>query len=104
MLARLAQGIRLDGKRTLPARFRMARPSGGRGSGNNAWIEAGVIEGRNRQLRRMLEAVGHPVMKLRRTRIGRLRLGKLPSGEWRPLTAGEIEQLRREVAAKAGSR
>jgi len=100
LLARLAKGIRLEGKQTLPARFRVARNSGGAGGGHNAWIEASVVEGRNRLLRRMLEAVGHPVVKLRRTRIGRLKLAKLPSGEWRPLTALEIEQLRQAVHEK----
>lgn len=98
ILSRLAKGIRLEGKQTLPARFRVV------GSGANAWIDAVVVEGRNRLLRKMLEAVGHPVVKLRRTRIARLKLGKLPSGEWRPLTAPEVEQLRQAVGEKAGRR
>jgi pseudouridine synthase len=103
LLARLAKGIRLEGRQTLPARFRLARSGGPGGSGNNAWIEASVIEGRNRLLRRMMESVGHPVVKLRRTRIGRLKLAKLPSGEWRPLTSLEIGQLRQAVAEKVKS-
>ena len=46
LLARLAQGIRLEGRKTLPARFRLARNSGGAGGGHNAWLDASVIEGR----------------------------------------------------------
>ena len=52
-------------------------------------------EGRNRQIRRVLERVGHPVKKLRRTRLGPLRLKGLAMGEWRELTSGELASLRR---------
>ena len=59
-------------------------------------------EGRNRQIRRVLERVGHPVKKLRRTRLGPLRLKGLAMGEWRELTSGELASLRR-AANKAQS-
>ena len=62
-------------------------------TGGKAWIEIAVTEGRNRQVRRMLEAVGVRTEKLRRTRIGTLHLGKLPSGALRRLTAREVGRL-----------
>ncbi|MDE2125923.1 MAG: rRNA pseudouridine synthase [Armatimonadetes bacterium] len=57
-------------------------------------LEITVFEGRNRQVRRMLEAVGHPVTALCRVAIGPLKLGRLPRGRWREMTRGEVEQLR----------
>lgn len=60
-----------------------------------------IHEGRNRQVRRMLEAVGHPVLALHRDSFGSLGLGSLPRGEWRQLQSAEMERLR-EVAAGEG--
>ena len=60
-----------------------------------------IHEGRNRQVRRMCEAVGHPVRRLVRTRIGPLRIGTLAPGEWRELTVDEVRALER--AATAGT-
>ena len=60
-------------------------------------------EGRNRQIRRLCERIGHPVKKLRRTRLGPLRLKGLAMGEWRELTSGELASLKRS-AGKASSR
>ena len=54
-----------------------------------------IHEGRNRQVRRMFDAVGHKVLLLRRVRFGPLELGSLRRGEWRELTAQEVEQLHR---------
>jgi 23S rRNA pseudouridine2605 synthase/23S rRNA pseudouridine2604 synthase len=84
VLRQLAEGIVLDGRRTRPAkvvsldasRFRIV-----------------LREGRNRQIRRMVEAVGGRVETLKRVRFANLRLGKLKPGQWRFLTAGEIENL-----------
>ena len=53
-----------------------------------------IHEGRNRQVRRMCEAVGHPVRRLHRTAYGPLELGTLAPGRWRPLTAEEVAALR----------
>jgi pseudouridine synthase len=88
-LRRLERGVRIEGRPTLPAGVRLVR------RGENPWVEIRIVEGRNRQVRKMLEAVGHPVMRLRRVGYGPLTLGKLPSGGVRPLTSGEIEALRR---------
>jgi 23S rRNA pseudouridine2605 synthase len=62
--------------------------------GTDAWVGLELHEGRNRQVRRMLEAVEHPVRQLRRVRVGPLTLGALPPGAWRLLTPGEVAALR----------
>lgn len=89
-LERLRTGIVLTGRRTLPAVVRLVRRPG-----DNPWIEITIVEGRNRQVRRMLEAIGHPVQKLRRTAYAGLEIGNLPVGGFRRLTPGEVERLRR---------
>ena len=61
--------------------------------GTSTAVEIGIHEGRNRQVRRMCDAVGHPVRRLVRTRIGPLRDGKLKPGEWRRLSASEVRRL-----------
>jgi pseudouridine synthase len=91
-LRRIERGMVLDGKRTLPAKVRMARP------GANAWIEIAVTEGRNRLVRRLFEAVGHPVQRLRRTAVGPIKLGRLPVGSFRTLLDHEVDALRAAVA------
>ena len=53
-----------------------------------------LAEGRNREVRRLLETVGHPVRWLRRVRFGPIRLGELPRGAWRDLSEVEVEELR----------
>ncbi len=87
-LERLRSGLSLDGRRTLPAHVRRM------GRGGNVWIEVGLHEGRKNQLVRMFRAVGHPVLRLRRVRIGPVELGKLAPGATRRLTAVELSQLR----------
>ena len=87
-LRRLREGVDLDDGRTAPARARLAQttPTG-------AALEIVIHEGRNRQVRRMCEAVGHPVRRLVRTRFGPLRDQRLAPGQWRPLTQTEIRAL-----------
>ncbi len=66
----------------------------------NAWISVTIEQGRTRQVRRMCEAIGHPVLRLTRVRLGPLALGDLPRGQWRPLTPAErqaLEALRRRA-------
>jgi 23S rRNA pseudouridine2605 synthase len=84
----LAAGVELEDGRTAPARVRRLGPSR---------LELGLHEGRNRQVRRMLEAVGHPVARLRRTRYAGLGTGRLRPGEHRELTRAEVASLRRLV-------
>jgi 23S rRNA pseudouridine2605 synthase len=91
-LSRLCRGVPLDGKRTGPAKARIVR------RGDNAWVEITIAEGRNRQVRRMFEAVGHPVQRLRRLSYGGVFLGRLPVGQLRPLTDAEIGELSRASA------
>ena len=85
-LRRLREGVELDDGQTLPARVKRLSPDR---------VELTIREGRKRQVRRMLEAVGHPVIALERVRFGPLWLGKLEEGQHRRLTADEIEKLRR---------
>jgi 23S rRNA pseudouridine2605 synthase len=87
-LRRLADGIDLDDGRTAPARARRLGP--GR-------VELTIHEGRKHQVKRMCEAVGHPVRRLHRSRYAGLDLGGLTPGEWRELRADEVEALRRLV-------
>jgi 23S rRNA pseudouridine2605 synthase len=95
-LARLSRGaITLDGKKALPATCRVVR------SGTATWVEITVTEGRKHQVRRMLEAVGHPVQRLRRISYGGVGLGKLPTGRLRALLPPEVERLRRAVVRGA---
>jgi pseudouridine synthase len=88
-LKRLAAGIVVEGRRTLPARVRLLE------AGANAWVEITVVEGRRHQVRNMLEAVGHRVQRLRRIRYGGVELGSLRPGALRALDAREVERLRR---------
>jgi pseudouridine synthase len=90
-LQRLRTGIPLDGRRTLPADVTVLNI--GRRD-RDGILRITIREGRNRQVRRMLEAVGHPVQTLRRTRIGSLSDRQLKPGMWRELTEAEIRRLK----------
>jgi 23S rRNA pseudouridine2605 synthase len=87
-LRRLAAGVDLDDGRTAPARVRRL----GRGR-----LELTIHEGRKHQVKRMCEAVGHPVRRLHRSGYAGLALRGLAPGEWRELTRAEVEALRRMV-------
>jgi 23S rRNA pseudouridine2605 synthase len=92
-LRQLREGIPLDGRRTLPAEATLlnGRPKGLQP--REGVVQITIREGRNRQVRRMLEAVGHPVRELSRTRIGPLTDRRLKRGMWRDLTADEVRTL-----------
>jgi pseudouridine synthase len=97
-LERLARGIRIEGRRTAPARIALVKRAPGIASARKATqgtatLEISLHEGRNRQVRRMCEAIGHPVMRLRRVAIGPIRDPRLKVGEWRELTPQEIRKL-----------
>ena len=89
-LARLRDGVELDDGRTAPAQVRVV----GRHAGASR-IELTLHEGRKHQVRRMCEAVGHPVRRLHRARYAGLDLDGLEPGAWRPLTKREVAALRR---------
>lgn len=97
-LDKLRRGVRIEGKTTLPAEVAVKR------RGPNSWLEVSVVEGRKHQVRRMLQAIGHPVLKLRRVRYDGLELGKLPTGGLRPLSTAEVSRLRRSVGPKPARR
>lgn len=85
-LRRLAEGVELDDGVTAPADVRRLGPS---------TVELSIHEGRNRQVRRMLDVVGHPVRRLHRSRYAGLTLDGLEPGKWRELQASELETLTR---------
>jgi 23S rRNA pseudouridine2605 synthase len=85
LLSRVRAGVQVDGERLACSTVRLLR-SGDR----RAWLEIVLDEGRNRHIRRLLEAVGLGVVRLVRVAIGPLALGTLPKGAWRPLTDVEI--------------
>ena len=92
-LERLRRGIRLDGRSTRSCEIGRTRTTGGRGEGN-AWFTVTLREGKSRQIRRMFEAIGHQVSKLKRVAIGPIRDDRLRPGETRRLTANEVAALR----------
>ena len=89
VLRRLREGVELDDGPTAPARATLVDPS---------VVRLTIHEGRNRQVRRMCEAVGHSVVRLIRTRIGPLADRSLAPGAWRELTGAEVRSLQRAVA------
>lgn len=91
VLEALRQGIPLADGVTRPAGVRVV----GQGGGGTTELEITLHEGRNRQIRRMMATVGHPVVDLLRVRIGPVELGDLPEGRWRRLSPGEVRRLER---------
>ncbi|MFN2577405.1 MAG: pseudouridine synthase [Pyrinomonadaceae bacterium] len=99
-IERLRRGIILEeGKRTAPSEVRKLRESQ-----TNAWFEVTLYEGRNQQIRRMFDEIGHSVIKLTRTRIGKLEVEPLKSGQWRHLSEREVRQLKNIRESKVTSR
>lgn len=89
-LGRLRKGVRLSDGMTAPAKVRRKLSRDG-----CFWLELTIHEGRNRQVRRMLEAVGHPVLHLKRIKLDFLDLTGLSPGSWRELSADEVRRLKR---------
>ncbi len=89
---RLAKGVTIDGRRTAPAEVKAIDPSR---------FQITIREGRNRQVRKMCDAIGHPVAALRRVAIGPIRDARLKAGQWRDLTDDEIKRLRRATNDRA---
>ncbi len=117
-LQRLARGIVIDGRRTAPAKVELVTDQAGarvyargralsaRGGGApravvKATLRIAVHEGRNRQVRNMCDAIGHPVDQLRRIAIGPIRDARLKPGQWRDLTNDEVARLREAVRSRS---
>jgi pseudouridine synthase len=98
-LEHLRRGVELSDGPTRPAVVKRVRDSA-----KYSHLEIAITEGRNRQVRRMIEAVGSKVLKLVRTGIGGVRIGDLKIGSWRPLTASEIASLTVSPTATETSR
>lgn len=97
-LDRLRKGLILDGEKTLPASVRVRRVLKGN-RGPEALIEMVIREGRNRQVRNMCDAIGHPVVQLTRTKIGALTAEGLRPGHVRELRPDEIKTLTKRAAS-----
>lgn len=89
ILVRLSEGIVIDGKKTLPCTVLVLEKEQGR-----VVLQMTISEGRNRQIRKMCEAVGLEVARLKRTSVGPLRLGMLKPGSWRDLRPDELRAIR----------
>ncbi len=97
-LDQLAAGVEIDGSKTAPAVVRMVK------SGEqNDWLSIAIHEGRNRQVRRMCEAVSLSVVRLKRVRYGALSLGPLKPGEFRHLGQAEVDALRNPAQPAVGT-
>jgi 23S rRNA pseudouridine2605 synthase len=92
-LLRLRKGVRVEGQRMAVDRVRVVE------AGNNSWLEVTLHEGKHHEVRRLLEAVGHPVSKLKRIALGPLVLRGLKPGEYRHLTPAEVRAFTRPAAA-----
>jgi 23S rRNA pseudouridine2605 synthase len=93
MVDKLRRGITLEGKRTLPCDIERIKTTGRNDEEGNSWFEVRLREGRTQQIRKMYQAIGHPVSKLKRVAIGPLSDPKLTPGVWRELTKSEVKLL-----------
>jgi 23S rRNA pseudouridine2457 synthase len=103
-IAQLERGVTIQNYRTLPAHARLLEqepalaprdpPIRARKNIPTSWIELTLLEGKNRQVRRMTAAVGYPTLRLVRTAIGKLTLDGLAPGQWRELTKSEIASFK----------
>lgn len=89
-LSALRRGVWVDGRRTAPAKVQVLRQDA-----FSTDILITIHEGRNRQIRKMVDAVGHQVVRLKRVRYGSVELGDMQRGAWRDLTADEVAALKR---------
>ena len=98
-LEQLRNGPIIQGRKSLPCEARMLSPQPDvpprdppirfRKSVPDCWIELELVEGKNRQVRRMTASIGHPTLRLMRVQIGQFRLGDLPVGQWKQLSPDE---------------
>lgn len=102
-LAQLSRGITIQSRQTLPCRAWLLEPQPEvplrqppirfRKTVPDCWIGLELIEGKNRQVRRMTAAIGHPTLRLLRVRIGRFRLDQLPPGHWQELNVSQRHEV-----------
>lgn len=95
-IAQMTEGMVIDGRKTAPAKVRILEKQE-----NRVVLEIILYEGRNRQIRKMCEQLELDVARLKRTAMGPVRLGMLPQGQWRELTAEEVEKLRNQASKPA---
>jgi 23S rRNA pseudouridine2605 synthase len=100
IVEKLERGITIEGKRTLPCEIGRMKTTGRNDDEGNSWFEVKLREGRTHQIRKMFQAVGHPVSKLRRVAIGPISDPKLTPGVWRELTKQEVKMLASMKEAK----
>lgn len=91
-LEKLRKGIKIDGKLAVPVSVNLVKTLKA-----NSWIKITLHEGRKRQIRKMLERIGHPVIRLIRITIDSVKLGELKPGQLRPLTKEEIEEVKNKI-------
>ncbi len=101
-LDRIARGVMLGGRKTAPAEIALKKVVPG-DDGDQAVLSIVLREGRNRQVRNMCDAIGHPVMRLRRVRIGTITDEHIRPGEFRELTGREVASLKKLAAAAAAA-
>ena len=94
-LSRLRKGVRLEDGITLPAKAKFLKKTT-----KNCWLKITLYEGKNRQVKRMCAAVGHPVLKIKRVSLGPLSLGDVSRGKYRHLTQDEVKELYALVSLK----
>lgn len=102
-LRKLECGVVIEGRKTLPCHVRILDPQPViaprnppirfRKTVKDCWISLELVEGKNRQVRKMTAAIGHPTLRLLRVRIGNFWLGDLPPGQWKILSCGEYEEV-----------
>lgn len=111
-LTELQRGVMIQDRRTLPCRAQLLDPQPAmpprtppiryRKNVADCWIALELVEGKNRQVRRMTAAIGHPTLRLVRVQIGEFTLGELPPGKWRELTEPERDLVLTAKAVRAG--
>ena len=101
VIDKLRRGITIEGKRTLPCEISRIKTTGRGDDEGNSWLEVKLREGRTHQIRKMFQAMGHPVTKLKRVAIGPVSDPKLTPGVWRELTKNEVQMLARQKEGRS---
>ena len=104
LIDKLQRGITIDGKRPLPCEIARLKTTGKTEDEGNSWFEVKLREGRTQQIRKMYQAIGHPVSKLRRVAIGPISDPKLTPGVWRELSKQEEKMLATMQEAKKSAK